>query len=457
MLNHHARSFGLAAFVAAFSNTVSYSATEAVAAPDAGLPPAVQDSEVVMLDSLVVESSVVKGSTGDLQDMRQTADIAIDFLSADQLAKFSATDLSDAVIRIPGVSVANGQFAVIRGLSDRFLSTTVNGLKLPSPDPEKQAFQMDLLPSSAVGAVVVSKTYGPGLWGESGGGNIDISTNPIPEENYVKVGAGLKANSNALDGGLDYPTRGSSGERFGFGTDNRPAPGELDPAWQYVPTSRGSYPLGTEFSAEIGRSVTVRDNSLGWRLAAENESTTKSRSGARQKFIALVADPLTGEPGALEDPSDPSKFVPDVRNVYDQSETESVTTFNAGVAYKFAQQHEVKFDALYVRSGIDTSYLQQNDIRLNSNLEFEGGENPTLDTLFFFQGNEYYRERELKTFQLSGKHEFPAAADLRVGWAAQTAEAGQTDVFLETRFASELAERNHRRRARDLRDRRTRR
>jgi TonB-dependent receptor len=356
------------------------------------------------------------------------------------LAKFSATDLSDAVIRIPGVSVANGQFAVIRGLSDRFLSTTVNGLKLPSPDPEKQAFQMDLLPSSAVGAVVVSKTYGPELWGESGGGNIDISTNPIPEENYVKVGAGLKANSNALDGGLDYSTRGSSGERFGFGTDNRLAPGELDPAWQYVPTSRGSYPLGTEFSAEIGRSVTVRDNSLGWRFAAENESTTKSRSGARQKFIALAADPLTGEPGALEDPSDPSKLVPDVRNFYDQSETESVTTFNGGVAYRFAQHHEVKFDALYVRSGIDTSYLQQNDIRLNSNLEFEGGENPTLDTLFFFQGNEYYRERELKTFQLSGEHEFPAAADLRVGWAAQTAEAGQTDVFLETRFASELAD-----------------
>ena len=409
-------------------------------APDARLTPVAQDSEVVMLDRLVVESSVVRGSTGDLQDMRHTADIAIDFLSADQLAKFSATDLSDAVIRIPGVSVANGQFAVIRGLSDRFLSTTVNGLKLPSPDPEKQAFQMDLLPSSAVGAVVVSKTYGPELWGESGGGNIDISTNPIPEENYVKVGAGLKANSNALDGGMDYSTRGSSGERFGFGTDNRLAPGELDPAWQYVPTSRGSYPLGTEFSAEIGRSVTVRDNSLGWRFAAENESTTKSRSGARQKFIALAADPLTGQPGALEDPSDPSKFVPDVRNVYDQSETESVTTFNGGVAYRFAQHHEVKFDALYVRSGIDTSYLQQNDIRLNSNLELEGGENPTLDTLFFFQGNEYYRERELKTFQLSGEHEFPAAADLRMGWAVQTAEAGQTDVFLETRFASELAD-----------------
>lgn len=408
--------------------------------PDAKLAPVSADDEVFMLDALTVEANVVKGSTGDLQNVRQKADLAIDFLSADQLAKFSASDLSEAVIRIPGVSVANGQFAVIRGLSDRFLSTTVHGLKLPSPDPEKQAFQMDLLPSSAVGSIVVSKTYGPELWGESGGGNIDVSTNAVPEENYVKVGAGLKANSNALDGGLDYETRGSSGERFGFGLDNRPEVGELPADWQYVPTARGSFPLGSEFSAEVGGVSAAGDNRLGWRLAADNESNVKSRSGRRQRYVALSSTSAGGGPGGLEDPSDPSTFVRQNNDIYEQSETESITTFVGGVAYEFAQHHRVQFDALYVRSGIDTAYLQQNDIFLNANLEFEGGENPTLDDLFFFQGNEYYRERELKTFQLSGEHEFPDAAELRMSWAVQTAEASQTDVFFETRFASELAD-----------------
>ncbi len=410
------------------------------AVPEAKLAPVSAEDDVFTLDALTVESALVKGSTGDLQNVRAKADVAIDFLSADALAKFSAGDLSEAVIRIPGVSVANGQFAVIRGLSDRFLSTTLHGLKLPSPDPEKQAFQMDLLPSSAVGAIVVSKTYGPELWGESGGGNIDVSTNPIPEENYAKVGVGLKANSNALDGGLDYDTRGSSGERFGFGADNRPEVGERDPSWQYVPTRRGSFPLGTEVSAEVGRVVAVRDNRFGWRLAAENESSTKSRSGRRQRFVARSTVALGGQPSGLEDPSDSSKFVRENDDIYEQSETESITTFSGGVAYEFAQNHRVQFDALYVRSGIDTSYLQQNNIFLNSSLEFEGGENPTLDDLFFLQGNEYYRERALKTFQLSGEHEFPAAAELRMSWAVQTAEASQLDSPLfETRFASELA------------------
>lgn len=420
---------------------VSVAEAGETAAPEVRLAPAATDSEVVMLDALSVEGSIAKGSTADLQGVRQKADIAIDFLSADQLAKFSAGDLSEAVIRIPGVSVAGGQFAVIRGLSDRFLSTTINGLKLPSPDPEKQAFQMDLLPSSAVGSIVVSKTYGPALWGESGGGNIDVATNPIPENNYVKFGAGLKANSNALDGGMDYATRGSSGERFGFGADNRPASGELDPSWQYVPTRRGSHPLGSEFSAEVGRLVEVRDNRLGWRLAADNESSAKSRSGARQRYTASSSFNGSTTPSGLEDPSDPAKFTSEYRDIYDQSETESITSFAGGVAYEFGGDNRVQFDGIYVRSGIDTAYLQQNDIYLNNSLQFAGGENLTLDDLFFFQGNESYRERTLNAFQVSGEHELQSAAGLRVDWAAQSAKASQKDSpFIETRFASELAD-----------------
>ena len=410
-----------------------------VSLPDSKLYPEIGD-DIVMLEALDVRAELVKGSSGDLQNQRMKADVAIDFLSADQLAKFSAGDAAEAIIRIPGVSVANGQFAVIRGLSDRFLSTTLHGLKLPSPDPEKQAFQMDLLPASAVGSIVVSKTYGPELWGESGGGNIDIATNAVPEDNYVKLGAGVKVNSNALDGGVDYSVDGGSNERFGFGTKNRPAVGELPKDWQYAPTTRDSFPVGSEFSVEMGRVFAIRDNQLGVRLAAENEEKIKSRSGHRQKHTAVRGDSTTGTPGGLEDPADESKFVGGPTDLYTETETENVTSFNTTVAYDFAKNHQLKFDAIYVQSGIDTSYLSENELTLNENLEFEGGENPTLDTLFFLQGNELYRERNLTAFQLSGDHEFDSAEGLRMSWAVQTAEASQNDSpFYETRFASPLA------------------
>lgn len=417
------------------------------AVPDAKLAPLSADDEVVMLDAILVESSVVKGSAGDLQNVRAKADIAIDFLSADQLAKFSAGDLSEALIRIPGISVANGQFAVVRGLSDRYLTTTVHGLKLPSPDPEKQAFQMDLLPASAIGNVVVAKSYGPELWGESGGGNIDIVTTAVPEENFVKAGVGMKFNSNALDGGPDYEVDGR-GERFGFGAENRPTPGEsvsdIPPAdWQYVPTRRDSFPVGANFGVESGFVFPVRGNRLGVLFSAENESDTKVKNGSTQDFGVRVSDGIS-TPSGFEDPS-----IPLVRGTYydvSESETESVTNLSGTIAYRFAETHEIKLTGLFVQSGIDVAQLRQNAYGLDDNLalttidgEFVSGVPDTGRV--WIKGYEYYRERNLTSVQLSGDHEWDQLGGLRMSWAGQHASAYQNESpYIETAFATPLTD-----------------
>jgi hypothetical protein len=164
-------------------------ATELLAATDGAAT--TRKDGVLQLEKFVVGGIIPKGSASDLESMREKANVAMDYLGADQLAKYSAGDLSEAVFRIPGVSVVQGQYAVVRGLSDRFLSTTLQGLKLPSPDPEKQAVQLDLLPAVAVEAVVVSKTYQPSLWAESTGGNMDVFSRAIPAEGQLKVGVGL--------------------------------------------------------------------------------------------------------------------------------------------------------------------------------------------------------------------------------------------------------------------------
>lgn len=390
-----------------------------------------------MLDDLVVEGELVKGSSGDLQNLRQKADIAVDFLSADQLAKFSAGDIGEAIIRIPGVSVSNGQFAVVRGLSDRFLTTTIHGLKLPSPDPEKQAFQMDLLPTSAIGNIVVAKTYGPELWGESGGGNIDITTNSLPEENFIKVSGGVKFNDNNSDGGLDYRLVGSeSRERFGYGTDYRPAVGLTPRNWQYVPTRDSDLPLGNEFGVELGRIFALEgDKKLGWRFSAENESGVKTKDGLRTAHNLNVFTP------ALTRNAQPVS----VRS-YEETESENITTLNTTLGYDFSANHGIKLDAIYVQSGIDTSYLEQDVIELGPGLTLQpvGGGDGTGGGAYvpsiLFQSNAYYKERNLSVLQLSGRHEFPELSDLKLTWAGQNATVSQNDSpFIETVFQSPLS------------------
>ncbi|TMA33713.1 MAG: hypothetical protein E6J87_09300 [Deltaproteobacteria bacterium] len=81
-------------------------------------------------------------------ERRTTSDEMVNVLGAGDLSKFAAVDMADALKRVAGVNVVDGQFAIIRGLEDRYSSTLYNGAPVPSPDPERQSVQLDLFPSS---------------------------------------------------------------------------------------------------------------------------------------------------------------------------------------------------------------------------------------------------------------------------------------------------------------------
>src|SRR4030095_15115764 len=70
-----------------------------------------------------VEEITVHGATAaDLLgsiEKRQEADQLVNLLSAEELANFAATDVADALKRVAGVNVVEGQFAIIRGLEER--------------------------------------------------------------------------------------------------------------------------------------------------------------------------------------------------------------------------------------------------------------------------------------------------------------------------------------------------
>lgn len=412
---------------------------------------------VVRMERFSVSDAVVKGSTSDLKSERAKASVAIDFLSADQLMKYSAGDLSEVVFRIPGVSVAQGQFAVVRGLSDRFLSTTLQGVKLPTPDPEKQAVQLDLIPASAVEAVVVSKTFQSSMWAESSGGNMDVRTRAIPTEGMFKVSFGLKVNSNAANGGPDYPNGGGKDERFGFGSRSRLAAGTSDRTWQYVPTPRSSFPAGNKLSMEFARAFNFGDQQLGVLVNAFSEAGNKAKSGDKQAFGAQAgrppraAVPATGNrPAVAADPGMPSDFekglptAPYAKYEYTESEKENILSATTAIGFRFSPEHEVKLTGLFVQSGIDmaqlsgTSVVQDPATKLPVPVSGLGGFTGAEDYAWF-KSYEYFRERNLTVAQLSGRHSFPRMGDVKVNWSAQRgASYEKQSPFAEANFATPL-------------------
>ena len=162
------------------------------------------------------EEFVVLGARVEaLEASRAESDEMINTLSAEEFSKFAASDVADALKFVAGVNVVEGQFAIIRGLEDRYSSTLYNGAPIPSPDPDRQSVQLDLFASDIVSNLVVAKTFGPDLPSNSSAGSINILTHDYPEDFEVKIQAGSGFNENAVDNFLAF----NPGNAFGTKED----------------------------------------------------------------------------------------------------------------------------------------------------------------------------------------------------------------------------------------------
>ena len=75
--------------------------------------------------------------------------------------------------RLP-VSVASAGQIIVRGLGDRYSTTTLNGLPIASPNPDHKLIPLDLFPSSTVKNITVSKVYEANSFADYSGAHIDI-------------------------------------------------------------------------------------------------------------------------------------------------------------------------------------------------------------------------------------------------------------------------------------------
>ncbi len=183
------------------------------------LPSEEASGEVLELEAFVVEASTVNELLASLE-LRLESDQLLNIMTAEDLSKFAAADVGEALKRVAGVNVVEGQFAIIRGLEDRYSSTTYNSAPVPSPDPDRQSVQLDLFPSEIVSSLNVSKTFAPPLPGNSGAGSLDIVTSGYSETEglfdaklYAKTGLNENAWSEFLQfqngSPIGDPTSGS--------------------------------------------------------------------------------------------------------------------------------------------------------------------------------------------------------------------------------------------------------
>ena len=131
----------------------------------------------------VVENILVVGQRGALNSAlsRQRAnDGLITVLSADAIGQFPDENVAEAARRAVGVNVLNdqgeGRFVSIRGIDPNLVSTSINGVRLTSPEAEDRQVGLDVIDADVLSSVVINKSLLPYMDGDSIGGNVEIET-----------------------------------------------------------------------------------------------------------------------------------------------------------------------------------------------------------------------------------------------------------------------------------------
>jgi outer membrane receptor protein involved in Fe transport len=350
---------------------------------------------------------------------RAKASTLIESFGTEQISKSGASDVSDIVGRISGASLAEGKFAVVRGLADRYTMTTLNGADIPSADPNRRAVQLDLFPAQFLSKVDVSKTFQPDMPGGFAGGAINIVTRTFPERPMFSVSFGGSYNTQASlrddylvtdhgkldwlafdDGTRQLPGLAAATDPVGHDNQFRP----LDPRIKNTFNSRQFAPVDGNSYVNSGMSVAVGDTThlFGRRLGVVAGVNYKQEynfydDGIAAKYQAVHPTNTTG-----------------VNQSYTKSDARSVTEYTWGsivtLAYEPFPFQEIGFNFIYVQTAEDEARI----IRGRDSTLTSPDSDPDLK--YVEQDVLHWTERNLTYYQLQGKHDFPDLLGLHMDW-----------------------------------------
>ncbi|WP_158027217.1 TonB-dependent receptor domain-containing protein [Labilibacter marinus] len=162
----------------------------------------IQLAEATMdIAEVAVVAKANRESENYLMMEQKKASIIKESIGAKRMATLGVSDASDATSKISGVTKSEGSGDVyIRGLGDRYLTTTLNGLPVPSDDVEKKNIDLNLFGTGVIKNVGISKTYSPDGYADQTSGIVDISTKTTARK--VTLGVAGGANTNVFTNGV---------------------------------------------------------------------------------------------------------------------------------------------------------------------------------------------------------------------------------------------------------------
>jgi TonB-dependent receptor len=386
--------------------------------------------KTAQLDEVVVEAEAARDTeAGLLKDRAEAAGVS-DAISAEAIGQAGAGSAAGAMKKVTGASVVGGKYAVIRGLGGRYSNTLLNGVQIPSSNPDRNSIALDLFPSEALQSVVTQKTFTPDQPGNFSGGLVNIRTKSFPTELSVSFSASASVNTSTHfqddfltqnggdldflgidDGARDIPGRVRNGGEVpseSEARDSEAALGELDEMTKSFDNNMApvqeSAPINQSYSFTLGNQSDVLGNPLGYVLSVSYDRSASFYEG--------------GSTGRYDAPA-PGESPPPTLLLDDSRGTEEVSWgTTANLNYKLAKNQELGADLLFTNIGTQESRLQAGQWP---------DENPTGSPSQLVNRTVSFTERRLASGQLRGEHLLKDLSDIKVKWTAAYSETNQEE------------------------------
>ncbi|WP_394773162.1 TonB-dependent receptor domain-containing protein [Flavobacterium sp.] len=233
--------------------------------------------EVIIIQDYKKATASVEGL---LLQQKKSAQFS-DGISAEQIARTPDRDVASSLKRITGVTTIGDKYVVVRSMGERWNQAVMDGIALPSTDAYQQNFSFDIIPTSIVESIIVSKSATPDMYANFAGGYVEVKTKDIPKENFTSFSISTSYNSRSTfkerltkqEGDYDY-LGFDDGRRDFPGANNLSAVNEpssvVDPSLaikeskQFTQDNFTTYKTyaapGTTLQFGIGRAYKLKDN-----------------------------------------------------------------------------------------------------------------------------------------------------------------------------------------------------
>lgn len=342
----------------------------------------------VSLDEVEVKATVSREKESALLLEQRKAAVIKESIGAQRLSKIGVSNAATATTKISGVTKSEGTGDIyIRGLGDRYLSTTMNGLPIPSDDVENKNINLNLFSTDIIQSVGISKTYATSSYADQGSGNVDIATKEYTKKGF-SIGISGGANTNVLNLKGDFRrTVISNDVTLGFHKKKFAVVNLITrQGWD---TEKAAAPANFGLSFSGGRKFRLFEKDFSIFIAGSHSKSFNHRQGVFRTFRSNVLD-----------------------NSFTDAElfrTNSTSTVYGNLKFRLNDNNKFKVSSLFVNKGVDNLYEQG---RNGEGYVFD--QDPQETGAFVRDQN--FRQTLMLVNQLSGDHNFGENNKLK--WAA---------------------------------------